>query len=192
MIESLLEEQANATDVQQKIVLEIRGTNESGQPIDDYVPIGCHEVKSNHTSRVYRIRTQNTGKPFFAYCQAAESGSMWTVIVNRIDNGTNFFRNWADYKRGFGNVNRSFWIGLEKLHEVRSNVCFLVFNLKINLTVQLTSAKLHELYVWMEDFDGSVHYARYSTFGIAGCDQNYMLNLLGDYSGTAGIQCQHL
>ena len=29
-----------------------------------------------------------------------------------MDGSVNFYRNWTDYARGFGNITREFWIGL--------------------------------------------------------------------------------
>lgn len=51
---------------------------------------------------------------------------------------------------------------------------------------QLTNSKLHELYIVLEDFDGDTKYARYAQFAIGSEQEQYALNLLGEYSGTAG------
>lgn len=45
---------------------------------------------------------------------------------------------------------------------------------------------MHELYIRLEDFSGTVKVARYSAFAIAGEKEDYALNVLGKYSGTAG------
>ena len=33
------------------------------------------------------------------------------VIQRRVDNTTDFFRDWKSYKDGFGNLRRNFWLG---------------------------------------------------------------------------------
>ena len=40
---------------------------------------------------------------FVVYCQA-EAGHNWTVIQRRVDDSVNFYRNWADYRAGFGEI----------------------------------------------------------------------------------------
>ena len=42
-----------------------------------------------------------------------------TVIQRRVDNAT-FYRDWEDYKNGFGNNSASFWIGLDVIHDLTS------------------------------------------------------------------------
>jgi hypothetical protein len=116
-------------------------------------------------SSVKRIR-----KNFFAFCEVTPDDGNWIVIQSRVEGGgsTNFFRNWNEYKEGFGNVaGGSFWLGLEKIYE-------------------LTSTKLHELLIVMEDLSGSKKTARYAAFGISSESNGYALNMLGQYSGDAG------
>jgi Fibrinogen beta and gamma chains, C-terminal globular domain. len=38
------------------------------------------------------------------------------VIQNRYEGTVDFYRDWHDYKHGFGNIGGEFWLGLEKLH----------------------------------------------------------------------------
>lgn len=98
-------------------------------------------------------------------CLHDEGFSTWTVIQRRTDD-TNFFRNWSDYRVGFGDPNASFFIGLEKLH-------------------QLTTQEPNELIVQMEHFNGKVRFARYDNFAIGGEDTQYQLLSLGLHSGNA-------
>lgn len=109
--------------IQYKQLTEISPTTETGtqQVVNEYsaIPASCSEVQPNNGSGVYRIRAKTGSETtFYAYCHAFETGRMWTVILNRADDTTSFYRSWADYKKGFGNVNKNFWIGLDKLSEV--------------------------------------------------------------------------
>lgn len=106
-------------------------------------------------------------KDFFAYCEMTHDDGNWIVILNRFDGSINFFRNWQDYKEGFGNIAGEYWLGLEKIYE-------------------LTSSKLHELKIVMEDFNGQKKSSKYSTFGVSSESMGYALNILGSYSGNAG------
>ncbi|XP_078485043.1 ficolin-1-like isoform X1 [Ciona intestinalis] len=55
------------------------------------------------------------------YCDLENHGGGWTVIQRRVDNRTDFNRNWIDYKTGFGNRRASFWIGLENIRALTKN-----------------------------------------------------------------------
>jgi hypothetical protein len=123
----------------------------------------CTAAEMNTESGVKRIR-----KDFFAYCEVTQDDGNWIVIQSRLDGSTNFFRNWNEYKEGFGNfAGGNFWLGLEKIYE-------------------LTSTKLHELSIVMEDQGGNKKSARYSAFAISSEASGYALSVLGSYSGDAG------
>ncbi|EDW79514.2 uncharacterized protein Dwil_GK20518, partial [Drosophila willistoni] len=86
----------------------------------------------------------------------------WTVIMSRGQDGINFERSWLEYKDGFGNLAGDFFIGLDKLHA-------------------LTSSTLHELRIVLEDFQGNVAFAGYSSFAIGSEKEAYPLSLLGQF-----------
>lgn len=87
-------------------------------PLESSVPVGCDRVPSMENG-IYRIKsTPDAEKSFYANCIGLDDTVKWTVILNRIEDDTNFFRSWSDYKLGFGNINKSFWIGLDKINEV--------------------------------------------------------------------------
>ncbi|XP_039479787.1 fibrinogen C domain-containing protein 1 isoform X4 [Drosophila santomea] len=106
-------------------------------------------------------------EPFPASCDTRLAGSGWTVIQRRQDGSENFYRSWEEYSQGFGELSGEFFMGLEKLHF-------------------LTLAEPYELFVYMEDFDGMVHDARYEDFAIGNASESYALSVLGKYSGDAG------
>uniref|UniRef100_A0A182N7L5 Fibrinogen C-terminal domain-containing protein n=1 Tax=Anopheles dirus TaxID=7168 RepID=A0A182N7L5_9DIPT len=119
-------------------------------------------------SGVYRVQLEKPFKqPMTVLCdQDYESGG-WTVIQHRFDGSTNFYRDWNEYRNGFGNLEGEFWLGLDRIH-------------------QLTASGPHELVILMEDFDGNRTFARYSQFEIGGEKQKYALTKIEGYSGTAG------
>ncbi|TDG40369.1 hypothetical protein AWZ03_013207 [Drosophila navojoa] len=119
-----------------------------------------------NSSAIHQIRAPGI-KPFDVLCDSQLAGPGWTVIQRRFDGSENFYRNWSEYRNGFGDLHGEFFIGMEKLY-------------------RLTLAQSSELYVHLESFDGSVYYARYSDFSIGSESESYNLKLLGTYSGNAG------
>ena len=92
----------------------------------------------------------------------------WFVIQRRQPQTPqeNFYRNWADYKKGFGDEQGEFWLGNDKIH-------------------QLTKKGNMKLRVEMWDDEGIHAYAEYSTFRISDESDKYRLTISG-YSGSAG------
>ena len=82
----------------------------------------------------------------------------------RLDGSVDFYRNWTDYKQGFGNLSGEFWLGLDKIH-------------------RLTSQTKNTLRVELEDFEGNTAYAEYDTFAVADEAGNYTLTVAG-YTGN--------
>ncbi|XP_051861510.1 fibrinogen C domain-containing protein 1, partial [Drosophila albomicans] len=119
-----------------------------------------------NTSGVHKIQVPGID-PFKVYCDNCIAGFGWLVIQRRLNGSLNFFRNWAEYKQGFGDLNGEFFIGLEKLRAI-------------------TAMEPFELYIALEDFDGAKRYAKFDEFAIGSEQDDYALNMLGDYSGTAG------
>ncbi|XP_061196748.1 uncharacterized protein LOC133205022 [Saccostrea echinata] len=100
------------------------------------------------------------------YCDMTTDNGGWTVIQRRINGSVDFYRNWTEYKKGFGETDHEYWIGNEMLHS-------------------LTSKKSQELRVDMQRFNGDKAYAVFSTFSVGDEASKYKLTVNG-YSGTAG------
>ncbi|EDW76261.2 uncharacterized protein Dwil_GK15364 [Drosophila willistoni] len=105
--------------------------------------------------------------PFPVLCDAQIAGAGYTVIASRSNVELNFFRNWTEYKRGFGDFSGDFFIGLDKLHAI-------------------TKSQNYELYVHLEDFEGNTRFARYDEFYIENENESYKMSKLGTYTGDAG------
>ena len=108
--------------------------------------------------------------PFDVYCDMEADGGGWTVFQRRINGTQDFYLNWADYVRGFGDVSGEFWLGLHNIHRLTAS-----------------STKLR---VDLADFDGNVRYAKYNTFRVGDSDSKFRLTVSG-YSGTAGDALFH-
>ena len=110
---------------------------------------------------VYTIDPDDSGA-FDVFCDQTTAGGGWTVFQKRLDGSVDFSRGWADYKRGFGNLNGEFWLGLDKIN-------------------RLTKAT-KRLRVDLEDTQGKTAYAEYDMFAVSGERNNYKLSL-GTYCG---------
>ena len=134
---------------------------------DDEYPDSCYAIKECR-NEVFSIMVKSfSNEPFKAACDFETLNSGWTVIQRRQDGSENFFRNWIDYVKGFGDLNGEFFIGLEKLHFLTSN------------------GQPQELYIILDDYEGTRKYARYSKFSVGPESTNFTLNVSG-YSGNAG------
>ncbi|XP_067088612.1 angiopoietin-related protein 6 [Osmerus mordax] len=118
------------------------------------------------TSGIYLLRPQSANRLLQAWCEQAQAQGGWTVIQRRQDGSVNFFRNWEQYKQGFGNLDGEYWLGLEHLY-------------------WLTKQAHYKLRVAMEDWQGRHVFAEYSSFHLEPETDWYRLRL-GDYSGNAG------
>lgn len=89
------------------------------------------------------------------------------MIARRTSNQLNFFLGWEDYKKGFGDLTKDFFIGLDKLHAI-------------------TKSQPHVLYIHLEDFEGQTRYAHYDDFFVESENQFYAMTKLGRFTGDAG------
>ena len=94
-------------------------------------------------------------------------GGGWTVFQRRVNGSVNFYRNWINYVRGFGNVSGEHWLGLSKIHRLTNG-----------------SVSTH-LRIDLRDWSKASKYATYSNFHIGGSATDYTLHVNG-YIGTAG------
>ncbi|EDO44275.1 predicted protein, partial [Nematostella vectensis] len=129
----------------------------------------CAEIQSEHlahTSGIFPIALTPC-HPLDVYCDLGTSGGGWTVIQRRVDGSVDFYRDWDDYKRGFGNKEGEFWLGLDNIHA-------------------LTSQRRYRVRFDLEDFEGNTRYAEYDDFRVGDEAAKYELVSVGTYSGTAG------
>lgn len=78
------------------------------------------------------------------------------MIQQRVDNSTDFYRNWEEYRKGFGSFESNFWLGLDKIH------C-------------LTYNGPCELLVTMSSFSGETAKSKYHYFKVGNKESSYKL-----------------
>jgi len=124
----------------------------------------CSEIYKSGARKdgVYTIKPDNL-PAFDVFCDQTTAGGGWTVFQKRLNGSVDFYRNWTDYKVGFGDLNGEFWLGLDNIH-------------------RLTSDNNGMLRVDLEDFEGNTAYAEYNKFSVKNENDLYRLNL-ASYSG---------
>ncbi|KAK2909541.1 hypothetical protein Q8A67_005378 [Cirrhinus molitorella] len=141
-----------------------------GQTVDSSVDCSDIYNSGQTVSGIYSIYPGDV--PVSVYCQMISVGNDednggWTVIQRRMDGSVNFYQPWNQYKRGFGNVEGEYWLGLENMY-------------------QLTSNREYMLRVDLEDFDGNKAFALYSSFSVGPEADGYQLHVSGFTNGGAG------
>ena len=81
------------------------------------------------------------------FCDQKTAGGGWTVFQKRLDDSVDFYRGWDDYKRGFGNLNGEFWLGLDKIHRLTKQRSRLRVDLEDTTGKQLTPSTIS--LVWL-------------------------------------------
>ncbi|XP_071837382.1 ficolin-1-like isoform X1 [Apostichopus japonicus] len=96
------------------------------------------------------------------------SSGGWTILQRRTGSSVNFYRNWNEYKNGFGIPTGDHWIGNDKIYSLTKQP-----NINYQLIVEKTNT------------EGSTYHSRYSSFRISNEGDKYRLSL-SDYNGNAG------
>ncbi|XP_029733195.1 angiopoietin-4-like isoform X2 [Aedes albopictus] len=129
----------------------------------------CDQLPDGSRSGVWDVQPEGEfSKAIRVFCDMTYEGGGWTVFQYRFDGTVNFYRDWDEYRFGFGKMDGGeFWLGLERVH-------------------QLTYSAPHELMILLEDFDGNTTYAYFANFEIASETELYKVTKIDGFNGTAG------
>jgi len=112
---------------------------------------------------------RSIGQAVQVYCTFDNNGKGWTVIQRRNSGIENFNRRWVDYKAGFGDLRKEFWLGLETIYTLVGDM-----------------SKNYWLEIVMEDLDGRKYTAKYRKFSLYGESRYYAIRNAIFTSGNAG------
>ena len=132
----------------------------------------CYDAmtKGATHSGMYIVQQINANNSFNVYCDMETDEGGWTVLLKRQDGSVDFYRNWTDYKSGFGNLEGEHWLGLDNMYL---------------LTHQ--SSDPPQLRVDLADWEGNTAFAKYDRYSVGAEDSDYTLSESGYQSAsTAG------
>ena len=135
------------------------------QPKRDCLEFYRHNIKING---IYKIH-QNILKIIQVYCDQTTEGGGWTAFQRRVDGSVNFFRDWENYKYGFGQLQNEFWLGNDNI---------------FTMSLQGLYPKGNDLRIDMKNWKGVYGYVKYKQFQVGNENTFYLLHV-GKFSGTA-------
>ena len=129
----------------------------------------CYDamMQGYNESGAYTIQPKNTNNSFSVYCDMETDRGGWTVLLKRQDGSVDFYRNWAVYKSGFGNLEGEHWLGLDNMY----------------LLTHQSSAP-PQLRVDLADWEGNTAFAKYDQFTVGAEESDYTLSVSGYQSAS--------
>ena len=128
---------------------------------------GCDDIlyAGYNTSGGYTINPDRKTE-FEVYCDLETDSGGWIVFQRRQDASVGFHRTSNDYRTGFGDLGKNFWLGNDKIHRI-------------------TAANEMSLRIELEDWSGKKVFAHYDVFKVNNEKNNYKITVIG-YNGTSG------
>ena len=127
-----------------------------------------HYQQGARINGLYTINNNINGHNLQVFCDQTTDGGGWTVIQRRVDGSENFYRNWTEYKLGFGQLHREHWLGNENIFHLTSQAFLRGSQVRFDMLVKGGS---------------TMKWAKYSSFSISNEVSGYRLHVSG-HSGT--------
>ena len=125
-----------------------------------------------HGARInglYTINNNINGHNLQVFCDQTTDGGGWTVIQRRMDASENFYRNWTEYKLGFGQLHREHWLGNENIFHLTSQAFLRGSEIRFDMLVKGASI---------------MEWAKYPSFNVNNEASGYKLHVSGAHSGN--------
>ncbi|GFS39459.1 protein scabrous [Trichonephila inaurata madagascariensis] len=134
------------------------------QDMDKFVKHLPKDCSLQTESGIILIEVPSLG-PMEVYCDTTPDGGPWMMVQKRFNGSESFFRDWTEYKNGFGQLSSEFWIGNEALH-------------------LLTDKRPMKLHVDMWDIQDNYLYVDYEKFRVRSEMDQYAIEI-SNHSGNA-------
>uniref|UniRef100_A0A2C9MA12 Fibrinogen C-terminal domain-containing protein n=1 Tax=Biomphalaria glabrata TaxID=6526 RepID=A0A2C9MA12_BIOGL len=129
-------------------------------------PTSCRNVSS---PQARAIVTLSSGLEVM--CDTKTDGGGWIIIQRRINGNVDFYRDWKEYRDGFGDYNiGEFYLGNENIFK-------------------LTSTGQYDLRIDLE-YNNKAYFAQYENFKVLSETDNFQLQI-GDYFGNTTDSLSH-
>lgn len=132
---------------------------------DIYIYCMEEEGKAPETG-VYTVYYGDPLMPKQVYCDMESDGGGWTVFQRRFNGIVHFLRGWNAYVNGFGNPEGEYWLGLQYLHWLTNYKGAMELRIELIGDPENTGSNEIRSAIW-------------STFAIAGPEDDYSLTLSG-------------
>ncbi|BFZ11762.1 hypothetical protein BsWGS_14801 [Bradybaena similaris] len=136
------------------------------KPIYDERPKDCYDLHKQGQERDGLRQIFISGMNVYVSVYCDMTGGGWTTLLKREDGLIDFYRNYVQYKEGFGAARGEHYVGNEVIH-------------------YLTNQGHYSLKVELTDWNGTTKHAYYDHFWVDGEEEDFRLHLFG-YSGDAG------
>ena len=132
-----------------------------------------HRLQGEKINGLYKISKNINGRVIQVFCDQTTDGGGWTILQRRMDGSENFFRNWTEYKLGFGQLHREHWLGNEYTYLLTAQAYLQGSELRFDMMVK---------------DDSRMRWAKYSRFDLFSEHTDYRLHVSGYVGGNAGEQ----
>ena len=127
-----------------------------------------HHEQGERINGIYRINMNINGRDIQVYCDHTIDKGGWTVLQRRMDGSENFYRNWTEYKLGFGHLHREHWLGNENIYLLVAQAYLKGSEVRFDVSFKGES---------------NMEWAKYSSFVVNNEATGYMLHVAG-HSGN--------
>ena len=127
-----------------------------------------HHLQGERINGLYKINKNINGYVIQVFCDQITDGGGWTVVQRRMDGSENFFRNWTEYKLGFGQLHREHWLGNENIYLLTAQAFFKGSEVRFDM---------------MAKDQSNMKWAKYSSFEVDNEPTGYTLHVSG-FSGN--------
>jgi len=128
----------------------------------------CSDAMAQGSSKTGVKDLLVSGISMKVYCDQTTDGGGWEVFQKRSSASQDFYKNWNEYKNGFGDT-QNWWLGNDKI-AILTGAGWAKSNKEGRIDL---------------NYEGEHRHALYSQFKVAGASSKYTLTASG-YSGNAG------